>query len=127
MKTAFGSLLLIITFSTVAQYNAQNLKLESATNVNQYQFENLQLYPIRANQTFIVQHQNLGNYITLEDALEKKKVEITEFSGGSVNTLYIENISSDTVMILSGEVVQGGKQDRVIAQDFILPPKSGKK
>src|SRR6185436_2793758 len=38
-----------------------------------------------------------------------------------------ENISKDTVMVLSGEVVQGGKQDRMIAQDFILYPKSGKK
>jgi hypothetical protein len=30
-------------------------------------------------------------------------------------------------MILAGEVVQGGKQDRMIAQDFVLQPGSGKK
>ena len=28
---------------------------------------------------------------------------------------------------MAGEVVQGGKQDRVIGQDVVLPPKSGKK
>jgi hypothetical protein len=127
MKTIFSIGLMFAGATLFAQYNTQNLKLESSASVNQYVFENLQLYPIRANQTFVTEHKNLGNYVTLKDALEKKKVAITEYSGGSVNTLYIENISSDTVMILSGEVVQGGKQDRVIAQDFILPPRSGKK
>ena len=44
-----------------------------------------------------------------------------------MNTLFIENVSRDTIVILSGEVVQGGKQDRMIAQDVILSPGSGKK
>jgi hypothetical protein len=127
MKKLF-SLLIMLTGSTLlAQYNGQNLKLESQVKVNQFKFEKLQLYPIRGNQTFFTEHKNLGNYLTLEEALKQKKVEITEYAGGTVNTLYIENISRDTVMILSGEVVKGGKQDRVIAQDFILAPKSGKK
>lgn len=44
----------------------------------------------------------------------------------TVNKLYIENVSNDTVYIMAGEVVKGGKQDRVIAQDMVLPPHSGK-
>jgi hypothetical protein len=47
-------------------------------------------------------------------------------SSETVNTLFIQNISSDTVYIMAGEVVKGGKQDRVIAQDMILPPNSDK-
>jgi hypothetical protein len=47
-------------------------------------------------------------------------------SAGSVNTLMMENTSKDTIMILSGEVVQGGKQDRMVAEDIILYPGSGK-
>ncbi|MFT5914030.1 MAG: hypothetical protein ACJAWV_000590 [Flammeovirgaceae bacterium] len=47
-------------------------------------------------------------------------------SSETVNTLYVENISEDTVFLMSGEVVKGGKQDRVIAQDMIIPPNSGK-
>lgn len=43
-------------------------------------------------------------------------------NGESVNTLSIQNISKDTIYIMAGEIVQGGKQDRVIAQDIILPP-----
>jgi hypothetical protein len=127
MKRLLSLILVLVEAQLLAQYNAENLKLESMTRANQYVFENLQLYPIRANQAFFTEHKNLGNYVTLKEALEKKKVEITEYSGGTVNTLYIENVSKDTIMVLSGEVVQGGKQDRVIAQDFILAPNGGKK
>jgi hypothetical protein len=129
MKTIFFSLLFLIVASTClkAQYNKQNLKLEPVSNGGKYKFEKLVLYPIRANRAFEQQHKNVGRYVTLKEALEKKKVAITEHARGDVNTLYIENVSSDTVMILAGEVVQGGKQDRMIAQDFILHPKSGKK
>lgn len=127
MKKLCSILIMLVGSTLLAQYNKENLKLESFVSGNLYIFENLQLYPVRANQTFFKEHKNLGNYLTLEEALKQKKVEITEYSGGTVNTLYIENVSKDTVMILSGEVVKGGKQDRVIAQDFILSPKSGKK
>lgn len=127
MKTIINLLFLVAGPVAFAQYNKENLRMESAASVEPFKFENLHLYPIRANQEFLNHHKDVGNYVTLKSALEKRKVQITEYSGGTVNTLYIENISSDTVMILSGEVVQGGKQDRVIAQDFILPPKSGKK
>ncbi len=43
-------------------------------------------------------------------------------NGETVNTLTIQNTSKDTIYIMAGEIIQGGKQDRVIAQDIILPP-----
>lgn len=110
-----------------AQYTKANLTLEATSTTAKYRYEHLQLYPIYANAAFVAQHQGVGKYVPLKDALEKKKVIITESNRGEVNTLFIENISKDTVMVLSGEVVQGGKQDRMIAQDFILYPRSGKK
>lgn len=113
-----------------AQYRLENLTLESRAQVaqDQYKYQKLQLYPIRANNTFRSHHKDVAKYVTLKDALEKKKVVISEKSrSGTVNTLFIENVSNDTVIVLSGEVVQGGKQDRVIAQDFVLYPKSGQK
>jgi hypothetical protein len=129
MKTIMLSLALLMVASTLlkAQYNKENLSLESALGREKYKYEKLVLYPIRANKAFEHQHRNVGHYVTLKEALEKKKISITEHARGDVNTLFVENISSDTIMILSGEVVQGGKQDRMIAQDFILHPKSGKK
>lgn len=44
-------------------------------------------------------------------------------SGAAVNMLLARNDSeTDTVYFMAGEVVDGGKQDRVLAQDLILPP-----
>lgn len=123
----FTNLLMVIAVATAnAQYNKANLKLEPVAALKKYAYGNLQVYPVRANAAFKEQHKHVGNYVTLKDGLQKNKAKITERDRGEVNTLYIENVSSDTIMVLSGEVVQGGKQDRVIAQDFLLYPKSKK-
>jgi hypothetical protein len=64
----------------------------------------------------------------LQEALQKKKVRIKEKDqGGTVNTLSVENVSSDTIIIICGDVVKGGQQDRIIQKDMVLSPKSGKK
>ena len=63
--------------------------------------------------------------LTLEEALDQKKLIVHETS--DVNELAIENISADVdVFVQSGDIVKGGRQDRVIACDMIIPPKSGK-
>lgn len=114
-----------------SQYKYANLDVKFTapeSELNNFTFKNLRIYPIRAKEAFIQTFKDMGKYTTLKDAINKKKVVITEKgSGGSVNTLLIENISRDTVYIMSGEVVKGGQQDRVIQQDFVLGPKSGKK
>ena len=129
MKTLRIFCVLVAVCVTIAnaQYNKDNLKLEASTSPEKYRFKNLQLYPIRANKTFETTHKDVGSYTTLKEAMQKRKIAVTEQGRGDVNTLFVENISSDTIMILAGEVVQGGKQDRMIAEDFILYPRSGKK
>jgi len=42
---------------------------------------------------------------------------------GQVNRLMIDNKGDKAILVLAGTLVKGGKQDRVIAQDFIIPPK----
>lgn len=65
------------------------------------------------------------DYLTLDEALAQKIVTVHET--GNVNELSIENLSPDKeVYVSSGDIVKGGKQDRMIAQDFVVPPKSGK-
>jgi hypothetical protein len=80
-------------------------------------------------------HQNLSVYfvhgdsapgpvpLTLQEALDKNAVEVIET--GSVNKLKIKNKGSKEIFIQSGDIVKGGRQDRVVTVSFILPAKSG--
>ena len=63
-------------------------------------------------------------YLTLQEGMERKIVVVRET--GNVNELSIENVSPDQeVYVQSGDIVKGGRQDRMIAMDFILPARSG--
>jgi hypothetical protein len=61
--------------------------------------------------------------LTLQEALAKGSVRVVET--GTVNELKVENTSDEDVFIQSGDIVKGGKQDRVLTMSFVLPPKSG--
>src|SRR5258708_41478 len=63
-------------------------------------------------------------YLALQPAMEQKKVMIYETN--QVNALAIENLSAEPVFVQQGDIVKGGNQDRMISNDFILPPKSGR-
>ncbi len=148
MKAVLTSLLSgIIACSAFAQYNSRNLSIPAKTE-NSYTFEHLRIYPIYAAPEFLETFKDVGKYMTLSKALDEKRVIITEAVGPNqnqqnvpnsnqvqqqhntssetVNKLYIENVSDDTVLVFAGEVVKGGKQDRMLAQNMLLPPKSGK-
>jgi len=114
--------------AATAQYNATNLALQQEGVSSGYTWKNMRIYPILAKASFIDANKNVSNYTSLEDALKQKKIRISESSyGGSVNNLVIENTSDVTVIIIGGAIIGGGKQDRMIAEDMIIPPHSGKK
>ena len=61
------------------------------------------------------------DYITLDEGLKSKQIIITEQKGGgSVPKLIIENKGDRPLYIMAGEVVYGGKQDRIIDRDIII-------
>jgi len=83
-----------------------------------FQVENVTLFAVYGPDEL-----DLGKFLTLDEALAKGKAEVREkSSSGTVNTLVIQNNSAYTVIVLAGTVVIGGKQDRQIGQDFIIPP-----
>jgi hypothetical protein len=123
--------MLVLSTSAMSQYTYNQLNvnlLEKANDAKAYTFENLRLYPVHAKDGFIKQFKNVGRYLPLPEAIKKKKVRITEKnSSGSVNNLTIENIGTDTIIVICGDVVKGGKQDRIVEEDMLVAPKSGKK
>ncbi|HYC85627.1 MAG TPA: DUF6569 family protein [Chryseosolibacter sp.] len=125
MKLLCALFILLAVPVAHAQYTKDNLRTEPVAE-NSHGFRNLRLYPVRANHTFLNHHKSVKGYKSLEESLRENKIAITEVSSGEVNKLYVENVSSDTVIILAGEVVEGGKQNRVLAKDMIIPPLSGK-
>src|ERR1700722_2499143 len=64
-----------------------------------------------------------GIPLTLQEALAKGSVKVRET--GSVNELTVENVGSDEVFVQAGDIVKGGRQDRVLSVDLLLPPRSG--
>lgn len=61
--------------------------------------------------------------LTLTEALAKGLVEVVET--GSVNELKIENKSDEEIFIQAGDIVKGGRQDRVLMMSLLLQPGSG--
>ncbi|MFO0841743.1 MAG: DUF6569 family protein [Gemmataceae bacterium] len=62
--------------------------------------------------------------LTLDEALKAKKVVVHETK--NVNELAIENVSDAEVFVQAGDIVKGGQQDRTIALDALVPPRSGR-
>ena len=80
-----------------------------------------------------VQHSNepiqqsiQATEIRANNQMQQQSVNALVGGGAQVNSLMIENTSQDTIYLMAGEVIKGGKQDRVLAQDMILAPNSGK-
>jgi hypothetical protein len=62
--------------------------------------------------------------LTLTEALKQKAAVVYET--GQVSRLSIENTSDREVFVQAGDIVKGGRQDRVLAVSLLLPPRSGK-
>ena len=80
-------------------------------------------------------------FLTLDEGLRSGEVVVTEsgsvqplirrrtrpipvHDGAQVNQLVLVNNSKRPLLLLAGEIVTGGKQDRVIGKDRLVPPES---
>ncbi|MGZ4822763.1 MAG: ARPP-1 family domain-containing protein [Terriglobales bacterium] len=96
---------------------------------------NLTIFPVVASGT-----HDTSDFLTLDEGLRLGEVVVTEAGriqplmrrhvwpnpsgGGEVNRLVLVNNSNRPLLLLAGEIVTGGKQDRVIGKDRIVPSKS---
>lgn len=85
-----------------------------------YAYKNLTIFLIHGKN-----ESSKTNILTLQEAMERKVLRVYETS--DVNELAVENISKQfDVFIQSGDIVKGGKQDRVLAISIIIPARSGR-
>lgn len=65
-----------------------------------------------------------GSWLTLDRAVSEGVLRISEKGvGGSVPVVAVENTSRDAhVLIMSGEVISGGKQTRTVRRDVVVAP-----
>lgn len=130
MKPLLLAVILALPAFCLSQYTYQHLQvnfLETPTAANAYTYKHLRLYPVYAKESFRNQLNGIGKYTSLPDAVRTNKVRIHEQSEeGAVDALIIENLSQDTIIVLPGDIIKGGKQDRVIRKDLVLAPRSGK-
>jgi hypothetical protein len=122
-------LVMLISIQSTAQLNRDNLYVpfNEGSQLVKSGYSSLhkkmKLYFIKAKPSLYNEFKNTGNYMTLEDAIKQSKINVQETSsGGTVNTLRFRNSSKDTIIIGMGDVVKGGKQDRVIEKDTLIAP-----
>jgi hypothetical protein len=62
---------------------------------------------------------------TLDEAHAAGVLVVTERAQATVPDLIVDNRGKRPVLLLAGEILLGGKQNRVLAEDVLLPPRSG--
>jgi hypothetical protein len=97
---------------------------------------NLTIFPVVSTETF-----DTHEFLTLDEGLHSGAVIVTEAgsvpamirrhgsrpsiqSGAEVNRLLLVNNSARPLLLLAGEIVTGGKQDRIVGKDRIIPADS---
>ena len=66
-------------------------------------------------------------YLTLKQGLKEKLVSVREIpGGGDVNHVTVRNSSDRPLLLLAGELILGGQQDRLISADTLLEPRTSR-
>ncbi len=96
---------------------------------------NLTIFPVVGGPDYDTSHimtldegTKAGSVIVTEQGslrgLVRRPQQASRGSGPQVNQLVLVNDSDRPLLLLAGEIVTGGKQDRIIGVDRIVPPKS---
>jgi hypothetical protein len=94
---------------------------EKAALLAPIQIDSLTLTPIVATSAPVGKEIDV---LTLDEAMPAKQVRIQEIASESVNNLTMINSSDKPVFVLAGEVILGGKQDRIIGANTVIPAKT---
>ncbi len=87
---------------------------------NPLTYKNLKIFPIK-----LTKIMDREQYLSLDEGLKKKYLKIKEVGSGQVNQVLVKNTSKYKIYIMTGEVIVGAKQDRMLKEDVLLPANSG--
>ena len=120
---------MLVTLTSTAQLHRANLydpfneTTHAVKSGYSAQYKKMKLYFIKAKPSLAKEFKDMGKYKTLEEAISQSRITVKEISAsGTVNTLNFTNTSKDTILLSMGDVVKGGKQDRVIEKDTLIAP-----
>jgi len=65
-------------------------------------------------------------YGTLDESVAAGVLLVSEVGEGTVPRVIVQNLSGRHIFLMAGEVLGGGKQNRALADDVLVPPHSGK-
>ncbi len=117
--TMITAAIVFFAFNVTRAEKVQNaVKYKDYEISGPYTYKNLDVFLVHGEDKIKAE-----KILTLEEAMEQKKLVVHETS--DVGRLTVENKSDDsTIYIQSGDIVKGGKQDRVMRYDVMVPPKS---
>ena len=115
LKCIFGAVAVFLFLATMVAAQNPSYRISAP-----YTHKNLTIYLIHGkNET------SKTNVLTLQEAMDRQLLRVYETS--DVNELAVENISKTfDVFIQSGDIVKGGKQDRILGVSIIIPARSGR-
>ena len=141
LSAVFGTLLGIATVGVLGFVKANSSSEPPAPKseggwrlLGAVTYENISVFPVVASYT-----SDTSRFLTLEEGLASGEVIVSEqgaaglarsrdgrirptySSRASVNQLVLINRSKRPLLLLAGELVSGGKQDRIIGKDRIVP------
>jgi hypothetical protein len=108
-----------------AQCTAKDLFLQVDSA---WTFQKLQMVPFRFKQMGRAQIdliQGAKPLLSLKDALQYGKIKVAEFYSNhdaDIRVLTVKNLSKQAILINQGDLLAGGKQDRMVAETKILAP-----
>src|ERR1700730_3921750 len=111
------SFLLIFQLTGQAQLTYEHLFVDYDSA---WQYKKLKVIPIRWKGIGPIDYPLNGNIISLGEALMKGMARISERGTAStenVHWLIVENLSKKNIFIASGDIIAGGRQDRMISRD----------
>ncbi|WP_406535110.1 ARPP-1 family domain-containing protein [Methanobrevibacter sp.] len=83
--------------------------------------ENMAIIPLKTAKNYNI------DLLTLEKGIELGLVNVKECEQSQVNTLIVENRSVTPLILIDGEEVVGGDQNRIVSETIIIAPRSSMK